>query len=266
MASHPLGTGDSVRLIAGPRVWDTLTPALAGRSAVIAAVASIGRDADRLLPLGRGATLVVNAGETAVRRGTTDPEVLLRWHRAGIRVHSLDTLNATLILVDTNAPFVAAGSAPASQTSAQHLDEAVMVTDLPDTIIAARITLGTFVARAGAPLTEDQLLQAATVFGADRVGPGAAETEPEALQPEPEPIEEPVAPMAAPHTASEDTATAVPADTETPIVEPDPADDVVEDEIDDDAPLVTFPWVRPHTVSLAQISDQGPQLSEDAQV
>ncbi|MEO5835024.1 MAG: hypothetical protein ABIR83_16880 [Nakamurella sp.] len=269
MPSHPLGTGDSVRLIAGQRVWDALTPALAGRSSVIAAVASIGRDADRLLPLSRGATLVVNASDAAVRQGTTDPEVLLRWHRAGVRVHSLDSLNATLILVDTSAPFVAAGSADASQISAQHLDEAVMVTDLPDTIIAARITLGGFVARSGTPLTEDQLLEAITVFGADRVGPPDVETEvPESS------VSEAVVESAAPDdtAATDDSADAdVEADVEAPAAAVDPTDDLgpadSQDEQDDqDGPLAIFPWARPHTVGLAQIVDQPAVMSEDAQL
>lgn len=260
MPSHPLGTGDSVRLIAGRRVWDILTPALSGRSAVIAAVASIGRDADRLLPLSRGATLVVNAGDAAVRQGTTDPEVLLRWHRAGVRVHSLDTLNATLILVDTVAPFVAAGSADASQTSAQHLDEAVMVTDLPDTVVAARLTLGAFVARSGAPLTEEQLLEAVTVFGTDRIGPPDVESEPEAVETVPAVADEVPTPTAAPPAAA---TTAAAADAEP--AEPEAADDPPAD-VPDDGPLVVLPWARPHTVSLAQIVDQPVELSEDAQL
>ncbi len=294
MPSHPLGTGDSVRLIAGPRVWDTLTPALTGRAPVIAAVASIGRDADRLLPLSRGATLVVNAGDAAVRQGATDPEVLLRWHRAGVRVHSLDTLNATLILVDNNAPFVAAGSAHASQTSAQHLDEAVMVTDLPDTVIAARVTLGAFVFRSGAPMTEEQLLAAVSVFGADRIGPADADAELDIAPTEPEPESTTMTDQTNPTSAHEDTLTLEgpgnpvenasgstdlasdpaagragsvsadsSADAAVDVLAVDDAEDAAE--FDDDGAAPSFPWARPHTMSLAQIADIDIAPSEDAQ-
>lgn len=163
-----LNPNRSVQIFSGQRLWDVLTPAVARQPGITGAIAFVGEEADQVLPLVRGATIIVNAGDSAIRQGSTDPRVLLVWHRRGVKVHTLSGLHAKMLLVESTEPFVAVGSANASSNSAARLDEAVMVTDLPDAIVEARMAMTLWLARAGAPLTEAWLIEAVSRFSTDR--------------------------------------------------------------------------------------------------
>ena len=99
MGKLNLGLDDrSARLIHGRDVWTEIRGLLSGYSAISAAIAFVGPDADQHLPLRGPATIVVNAGDNALASGWTDPEVLLRWTRRGVRVYSLASLHAKVLL------------------------------------------------------------------------------------------------------------------------------------------------------------------------
>ncbi|WP_111765683.1 hypothetical protein [Nakamurella deserti] len=243
MGRHPLGGDRSVRLVSGHAVWEVLGPAVAGRTDVVAAVPSVGADADRLLPLGRGCTLVVNASPEALQRGTTDPGVLVRWQRAGVQIHSLATLNATLVLASGTDPFLATGSADAAPRSAPRMFEAALITDLPEVLEDARQAFAALLALAGDPLTGAQLLElenryatepaprprAATVVPSETRAPVTRDVRPAAERPSVERA-----------AGAAGGAAGTPAD----------AGSGQSPEVELDAQPVELPWPRPRTVYL----------------
>lgn len=149
-----LGLTDvSVRLISGRHVWDELEGLLEPhKSELSVAIAYIGSAAADWLPLAKGSSLITNAGLDAVRAGSTDPNVLLKWARAGIHVYSLSTLHAKLVLAGGKAPFAVVGSANASASSAEVLNEAVVISDERHVIDDANAMIAIWKAQA-TPLT-----------------------------------------------------------------------------------------------------------------
>ncbi len=162
MGKMTLGLDDrSARLIHGKDVWTHIKDLLSGYSNIQAAIAFVGPDADQHLPLRGPATIVVNAGDDALRRGVTDPHVLLRWTRRGVRVYSLPSLHAKVILAEGNPSFVMVGSANVLAASGRQTDEAVLVADERETVDELRDAITEWKRLAGDPLT-DSWLQAAT--------------------------------------------------------------------------------------------------------
>lgn len=270
MPVHPLSHDRSVQIHSGPQLWDVVTPAVRGqRGAVTAAVAFVGENAEVLLPLGPGATIIVNAGTDAMREGATDPRMLLSWHRRGVRVHSLATLTTTLILVEARVPFAVVGSANATPTLAADRDDAVTVTDLPGAIEDARMALLEWLDRAGSPLTEDWLQEAVREFGSrsdrapgadtsawadDDADPGATEApDPEVtgFPEEPEVRDAPPV-VAAPVTAS--PATSPPVTASAPVAAATPVIEVPDFVEEPEPQVVTFDWARPRTLYLAPMT------------
>jgi phospholipase D-like protein len=106
-------------------VWTRLRRAQRGkkrRSWV--AVAYFGKGAAKLLPLGRGSRLVVDASDNAVRSGQTCPEDLIVLLKRGTRIFNVPNLHAK-IYVFGNVALI--GSANASRNSAR-LVEAMFIT------------------------------------------------------------------------------------------------------------------------------------------
>lgn len=156
-----LGLEDrSARLLSGRDVWSEIKALLSGYNDVQAAIAYVGADADAYLPLRGPATIVVNAGEEALRNGWTDPSVLLRWTRRGVRVHTLSTLHAKLLVAQGTQPFVLVGSADVLSTSGRAMEEALLLADEKDTVDEVRRAVDRWRRLAGEPLT-DAWLQAA---------------------------------------------------------------------------------------------------------
>ncbi len=187
MTSQPdIGPGP-LRLLAGHQIWDRITPLLRTRDDIFAALAHIGSNADALIPLQAGATIITDASEASVREGATDPEVLLAWVRRGVKVFSLPGLNAKVILaegnaaaangaegtpVEGNSAFAVIGSADPSWSSAHTYYEAAILTDDPDSVAELRTTLVAWLNQTNprAPLAESWLEQAIEFYGADLLG------------------------------------------------------------------------------------------------
>jgi hypothetical protein len=98
-------------------------------------VAYFGKGADKLLPIGRGSCLVVDASDEAVKSGQTCPASLLRLLKKGVRIYSSERLHSKVFVFGRRA-FV--GSANVSKNSRDKLAEALISTRDQRTIILAR--------------------------------------------------------------------------------------------------------------------------------
>jgi hypothetical protein len=114
------------RLIHGTRVWAEITDLCRAKGTRRAAIAFLGADAPRLLPLSRKSdVLVVNASKSALASGATNPDALAWYVDRGVRVLSSPKLHAKLVVTSQS---VAVGSANASAHSTA-LDEAAIISD-----------------------------------------------------------------------------------------------------------------------------------------
>lgn len=118
----------------GPSPWPYITAAVRTRGPRYAAIAYLDTNAPDLLPLRSGDTLIVNAARAAVRAHATSPTALAHFVEKGVRVLSSPNLHANVI-VTTKQAIVGSAGATRSSTIA---DEAVIITDDPETITAAR--------------------------------------------------------------------------------------------------------------------------------
>ncbi|ORI19057.1 hypothetical protein BJD99_20495 [Rhodococcus sp. 1163] len=185
----------TTRLISGKHTWGVLTPILRPyETAITAAIAYIGSHAAQRIPLCSGSSIIVDASEKSVRAGSTDPRVLLSWVKAGVNVYSLPNLHAKMILADrasdAHPPFLAVGSANASDTSANRLHESVLLTDNDETLDEARSVLIEWKTLAGRPISLRQLEPLVDIYNtrtSDDKTPDADQAQPEDRTPWPRP-------------------------------------------------------------------------------
>lgn len=114
-------------------VWTELTRACKTRGSRRAAVAFLGADAPELLPLRKGDVLVVNASDSALLAGATNPEALSAFVARGVAVLSSPRLHAKIVVTQK---ALVVGSANASHHSTT-MDEAAIITDDPRLIAEA---------------------------------------------------------------------------------------------------------------------------------
>jgi hypothetical protein len=119
----------------GPSPWPQITAALRTAGPRHAAIAYVDSNAPELLPLRDGDVLVVNAARAALRAHATSPTALAHYVEAGVRVLSSPNLHANVITTSRHA-IIGSASATYSSTIAE---EAVLITDDPDAIVAARL-------------------------------------------------------------------------------------------------------------------------------
>jgi hypothetical protein len=107
-------------------IWKSLTAsAKAARKPAFVAVAYFGQGASKLLPLGAGSRLIVDASENAVKSGQTHPADLKKLQSSGVVIYSYASLHAKVYAFDG---FAFVGSANASNRSSGILTEAVVKT------------------------------------------------------------------------------------------------------------------------------------------
>ena len=106
-----------------PNPWNSIRRDLTSkrRGAVIAVVAYVGADAPRIMPLRRGDSLVCDASTGTIKGRLTSANALLKYHRRGVAVYSLDDLHAKVICTRR---FAWVGSTNASANSRDNLIEA----------------------------------------------------------------------------------------------------------------------------------------------
>jgi hypothetical protein len=118
-----------------PRVWKEITAAAVISKAAHVAVAYFGAAGDKLLPLTKGSSIVVDATLPTLAAGSTCPMALERLRKRGTDIYSAQHLHAKVYAFDSVA-FV--GSANASNRSQFTLIEAVLRVDTEVEISAAR--------------------------------------------------------------------------------------------------------------------------------
>lgn len=103
-------------------IWPQITALCkSGRGHV--AVAFLGKDSYKLLPLSAGSVLVVNASLDAVSRGLTNPSELIKFVKKKVKVHTAQDLHAKVFAFPRRAVI---GSANASKSSARYWQEAAV--------------------------------------------------------------------------------------------------------------------------------------------
>lgn len=116
------------------------------------AVAYVGTDAPRLLPLQAGSILVCDFSRSALKRGLTNPSAIRHYLEQGVEVHSHENLHAKVFSFG-NVAFV--GSCNASANSAERLTEAaVRITDPQAVIDVSNFVLSLRGVRVGPELVE----------------------------------------------------------------------------------------------------------------
>jgi len=106
--------------------WQRITKVLSSTDQKVrAAVAYIGADAQKIMPLKKGDVLICDASKGAITSGSTSAEALRKYIRDGVDCYSCPGLHAKLILLPRKL-FI--GSANASANSRDNLIEAVLET------------------------------------------------------------------------------------------------------------------------------------------
>lgn len=118
----------------GGAVWPEMTAIARRGGPRRAAIAFLGADAPRRLPLAKGDVLIVNASRAALLSHATSPDALATYCKRGVNVFSSPILHAKVVVTRSCAVV---GSANASPTSGR-MHEAVMVTNDPAVVRAAR--------------------------------------------------------------------------------------------------------------------------------
>ena len=118
-------------------IWKEITAAARARrrGKAFVAVPYVGKAGSRLLPLREGDTLLVNAGDAAVRSGQTNPQGLRELFNKGVQLYSLGNLHAKIYVIGSVA-FI--GSVNASAHSSDGLEEAVVRIRDPKVVREAR--------------------------------------------------------------------------------------------------------------------------------
>jgi hypothetical protein len=103
--------------------WPAITKEVSkpNRRSLIAVISYVGKHAPELLPLRRGDWLVCDASPIAIRQQLSNTDALLKFHRKGVVVFSVQGLHAKVVSSPTSAWI---GSANASNNSATNLVEA----------------------------------------------------------------------------------------------------------------------------------------------
>ncbi|WP_367873643.1 hypothetical protein [Luteolibacter sp. Populi] len=117
-------------LLHSEALWPAITKAAKEKRAQVA-VAYVGRDAPRYLPLKKDSVLICDFSISALKRGLSHPDAILAYLETGVEVHSWEGLHAKVFSFGGVA-FV--GSCNASSRSANGLIEAALRTTAPATI------------------------------------------------------------------------------------------------------------------------------------
>jgi phosphatidylserine/phosphatidylglycerophosphate/cardiolipin synthase-like enzyme len=119
----------------GGQFWNDITTAAKGATRREVAVAFLTTGAVKRLPLEKGDTLVVNAGDRALRSGSTQAAQLAVYLKKGVQLYSCADLHGKGFLFDETAIV---GSTNVSELSYNDLHEAALLTREPKAVAGAR--------------------------------------------------------------------------------------------------------------------------------
>ncbi len=116
-------------------IWKTIPEIIKTSKHTDVAVAYLGKDGSKLLPLKKGDGLVVDMSIATVKAGSTNPYEIEKFIKRGVQVFSRRNLHAKIIISDKQALI---GSANISKNSRDNLDETAILTNDLITIQRAR--------------------------------------------------------------------------------------------------------------------------------
>lgn len=102
---------------------------------IFAAIAYVGSDAAKIMPLRRGDILVCNASDAAIKQGSTSATALKSFFNRGVRIFNEPRLHGKVVVFPKRA-FI--GSANVSSRSRDVLLEAVIETSDPGIIVSSQ--------------------------------------------------------------------------------------------------------------------------------
>ena len=121
--------------LVGEDLWKVLPKLVRSSRRVDAAIAYLGQDGAKLLPLKRGDRLVVDMSIATVKAGGTCPHEVEKLIKRGVKVFTRSNLHAKIVIADKKALV---GSANVSRNSRDFLDEAAVLTGDPVTVERAK--------------------------------------------------------------------------------------------------------------------------------
>jgi hypothetical protein len=116
-------------------IWATIPEIIKTSKHTDVAVAFLGTDGSKLLPLKKGDRLVVDMSEANVKAGSTNPFEIEKLIKRGVKAFTRPNLHAKIVITNKS---VLVGSANVSKNSRDNLDEAAIITNDPVTIQRAR--------------------------------------------------------------------------------------------------------------------------------
>jgi len=142
-------------------IWETITQSVKKRLPNYVAVAYFGSDGANLLPLKKGDILVVDASDSSVKSGVTNPIELEKLKNKGVHIFSYPQLHSK-IFVFGKTMFI--GSANVSLNSKENLFEAVLMVNQESIEEAKTYILGL----AQFPLEEKELSRLKSIYKAPK--------------------------------------------------------------------------------------------------
>jgi hypothetical protein len=128
-------------------LWNKITSLAKHATRKYVAVAYLGKNATKLLPLGQGDVLVVDVREDTVRAGQVNPFEIEEYLERGVEVYSCSNLHAKVFVFDRKAIIASANVSSHSKNSL--VECGVLVTDA-EVVSSAR---GFVMSLTGAPVT-----------------------------------------------------------------------------------------------------------------
>ena len=107
-------------------IWKTIPEIIKASKRTDVAVAYLGTDGSKLLPLKKGDRLVIDMSPATVKAGATNPREIEKLIKRGVRVFSRRNLHAKIVITDKQ---VLTGSANISKNSRDVLEEAAILTN-----------------------------------------------------------------------------------------------------------------------------------------
>lgn len=122
-----------ISFLANDDIWNTIPEIIKASKHTDIAVAYLGNDGSKLLPLKKGDRLILDMSLATVKAGTTNPFEVEKLIKRGVKVFTRRNLHAKVILTEKS---VLVGSANISKNSRDTLDEAAIYST--DTLVVQR--------------------------------------------------------------------------------------------------------------------------------
>jgi len=139
-------------------LWPTITRLARKSKRKYVAVAYFGHGANRILPLSKGDSLLVDMSIDAVKSGQTDPNEIEKYFKKGVDVYTCSNLHAKTYVFDNT---LIVGSANVSQHSRINLIEAGLLCKDTDVIVQM---IGWIKSLQTEPITPEYIKQCKKVY------------------------------------------------------------------------------------------------------